>query len=169
MIAEVRACLGAELDRLSNELTERLEINPHASPDDRRKLAVSDLHRTLQREIRFLGQLVAGLAVVDPGTVSAGRVGYGSDVTIRDLTSQIEETYTLVAGDFIDLEDGHVSLASPLGHALISRKAGDRVVVTTPKGERRYEIVSVITLPQRLGIGGAGSVAMATSKSMQIT
>lgn len=168
MIAEIIAALGAELDRLSDELTKSLAIDPHINPDAPRNGTGPDRNQALQREIRILGQLVAGLAAADSTTLSADRIGYGSNVTIRSLRGGPDESYTLMDGEFIDLDEGHVSLASPLGHALIGRTVGDRVVVMTPRGERRYEIVSATTLPQRVGIVGPRKSSRPAAGSLQV-
>lgn len=168
MIAAVKACLEAELERLTQELTERLTIDPQVSPKDRTSHAISDLHRTLQGKIRFLGNLVAGLAAADSSTIAADRVGYGSTVILREVATEGEEVHTLVPGDFLDLEQGHVSLASPLGHALVGRREGERIGVVTPRGERRYDIVRVITLPQRLGLVPTDEIKPEVAESLQI-
>jgi transcription elongation factor GreA len=52
------------------------------------------------------------------------RVGLGSRVTVLDLDSKETDTYVLVLAEMMDLEDGHVSFASPLG-GRSDRKVGD--------------------------------------------
>ena len=168
MIAEVRGCLGAELARLTEELTERLTVDPYADPEVRQDSAISDLQGALQGRIRLLGNLLAGMTGLDSGAMAPDRIGYGTTVTLREVASDLEEVYTLVTGDFFNLEEGHVSLASPLGHALIGRAAGDTVTVTTPRGERRYVIVSATTLPQRLGLAPDSRRLVDVAGSMQV-
>jgi transcription elongation GreA/GreB family factor len=149
MIAEVRDRLGSELEHLSRQLTDDLEAELGgatavcAAPKERREV---------QERIRRLGQLVAGLAGLECGALPLDRVGYGSTVVLQNLHNRQRVSYTLVTGDVIDLDDDQVSLASPVGQALLGRKAGDRVSVETPAGTLRYRIVSVTTLPQMLGL-----------------
>jgi transcription elongation factor GreA len=148
MITEVRDRLGSELERLSRQLTDDLAAELGGAT------AVCDAPeewREVQERIRRLGQLVAGLARVE-GTLPVDRVGYGSTVVLQDLGSRRRVSYTLVTGDVIDLDEDQVSLASPVGQALLGRKVGDRVAVETPAGKLRYRIVSVTTLPQMLGL-----------------
>ena len=161
MIAELRTRLGIELDRLSKELEARTPLDPTACPESPGDPAGREVQRILQRRIRLLGQLVAGLACVDPGAIPAGRAGYGSVVRVRDVASGKEESYTLMAGDFIDLDEGQVSLASPIGHALLGRGVGEPVAVVTPRGERQYEVVGLVTLPMKLGVVAGGKDAAA--------
>ncbi|HEU4556497.1 MAG TPA: GreA/GreB family elongation factor [Longimicrobium sp.] len=147
MIAEVRERLGSELERLSRQVTDDFEAGlagaTVATPDERRRV---------QARIRRLGQLVAGLAGMECGALARDRVGYGSTVVLQNLGSGKRVTYTLVTGDVIDLDDDQVSLASPVGQALLGRRAGDRVAVETPVGTVRYRIVSLTTLPQMLDL-----------------
>ncbi|HEX2201939.1 MAG TPA: GreA/GreB family elongation factor [Longimicrobium sp.] len=148
MITEVRDRLGSELERLSRQLTDDLEAELGgaavcAAPEERRRV---------QERIRRLGQLVAGLAGVEGGALPADRVGYGSSVVLQNLHDRRRVSYTLVTGDVIDLDEDQVSLASPVGQALLGREVGDRVSVETPTGKLRYRIVSVTTLPRMLGL-----------------
>ena len=45
-----------------------------------------------------------------------------------------------------DVERGWISTVSPIGRALLNKEAGDEVVVRTPNGERRFEIVKLTTI-----------------------
>lgn len=149
MITEVRDRLGSELEQLSRELADDLETELGgatavcADPRERREV---------QKRIRRLGQLVAGMAGLECGALPVGRVGYGSTVVLQDLGNRKRVAYTLVTGDVIDLDEDQVSLASPVGQALLGRKVGDRVSVEAPAGTLRYRIVSLTTLPQMLGL-----------------
>jgi transcription elongation GreA/GreB family factor len=53
-----------------------------------------------------------------------------------------------VFGDYIDLETNQISMASPIGQALLGKQLGDEVVVRLPRGDRTYRIVELVTLPQ---------------------
>jgi transcription elongation factor GreA len=150
--SELRARIGSELERLSYELATRLSASAAESPEALGAGARVTLEKPLQRRIRCLGQLVAGLASVEAGMIWADRAGYGSTVRLRDRATGEEERHLLMAGDFIDLERGQLPLSSPLGAALLGRRAGDRVAVVTPGGERRYEILELRTLPARMGM-----------------
>lgn len=145
MIAEVRERLGTELERLSRRLEDDLEAglagSGGATPEERRET---------QARIRRLGQLVAGLSGLAGEALPADRAGFGSAVVLEDLRTRERVSYTLVTGEVIDLDDDQVSLASPVGQALLGRRAGERVSVETPAGARRYRIVSLTTLPRML-------------------
>ena len=50
------------------------------------------------------------------------RVGLGSKVKVEDVHSGEPEEYTLVLAEMMDIDAGHISLASPLGRALKEAK-----------------------------------------------
>ncbi len=153
MLSELRSRLGSELDRASGELEARLARSLDQSTGNGRAE-----RRELERRVRHLGALVAGLALVEPGSITVDRAGFGSTVRIKAVATGADDTYVLMLGDLLDIEDGHVSLASPIGQALLGGRAGDRLKVATPGGERQYEILEVQTLPEQLGMTQATTI-----------
>jgi transcription elongation GreA/GreB family factor len=71
-------------------------------------------------------------------------------VTVQDLDSKQTETYALTLGEFIeggdDDGDMPVSMASPLGKALLGGKVGQKVELTLPMGRRRLKITLLETV-----------------------
>ena len=92
------------------------------------------------------------LAKIDLASMPMNRVGFGSRVTIYDVELREELHLTLVAGDFMDLEAGHVSLESPIGRGLLGVREGEDVVIQLPAGPRSYQVRAVETLPKQLGV-----------------
>jgi transcription elongation factor GreA len=88
------------------------------------------------------------LSKIDPNAIATDRVGFGSRVTLRDLDSGEQVTYNIVFGDYIDLDSNQISMASPIGRALLGRKLEEEVTVRLPRGDRRYCIIGLVTLPQ---------------------
>ena len=75
---------------------------------------------------------------------------HGSEVVLVGSTVRIEKAgdnksilYTIVGSEEADMSHGKISNLSPLGSALLGRKQGDTVKVTTPKGTTEYTIVIV--------------------------
>ncbi|HET8654763.1 MAG TPA: GreA/GreB family elongation factor [Longimicrobiaceae bacterium] len=150
--AEIRARLGSELDHLTDELdTPVPEQGGHPRHEAAYRASVES-RRTIQRRIRLLSQLIAGLPMVDPETISHDRAGYGSTVFLRNLDTGSELFYTLMAGELIDLDANQVSLASPIGQALQGCREGDEPTVETPHGRRRFRVLALQTLPRSLGM-----------------
>jgi transcription elongation factor GreA len=77
--------------------------------------------------------------VNDPTTLSGDKVVFAATVTLVDEENK-KERYHIVGQTEADAKVGRISYNSPLGRALIGRQVGDDVEVTTPSGERYYEI-----------------------------
>jgi transcription elongation factor GreA len=67
-------------------------------------------------------------------------------VTVEDQATKSTEVYNLVFGDSVELEDGHVSMSSPIGRALVGRGLGDLTVLKLPASTRRLKIVELLTI-----------------------
>jgi transcription elongation factor GreA len=154
MLAEIIARLEDEVAKLQEELTVDLpeRIRLAVELGDLRENA--DYKSALERQ-QFvqarLNQLTARLrelSNIDVKAIPRDRVGFGSWLKVRDTKSGDHHEYTIVAGDFMDLDAGHISLASPLARGLLGSQTGDEVAVQLPAGERTFEIVELRTLPQ---------------------
>lgn len=86
---------------------------------------------------------LATAEVVDPSEIKSDRVVFGATVTISDLEEDEEVTYQIVGSDEADVKAGKISVMSPIARALIGKKAGEVVVVQSPKGEKEYEVLSL--------------------------
>jgi transcription elongation factor GreA len=96
----------------------------------------------LETRILRLNQRLRAANVVD-GPATAGEVGFGSEVRVRDEESGKELTWRLVGATEADLSAGRLSMESPVAQALAGHREGDDVAVETPRGERRYTILGV--------------------------
>ncbi len=80
--------------------------------------------------------------VIDPTTLSGDKVVFGATVTLLDEDDK-QIRYQLVGQQEADAKVGRISYNSPLGRALIGRQTGEEVEVTTPSGDRYYEIAKI--------------------------
>ncbi len=152
MIEEVIEKLQAEVELLHHELNVTL---PAALE---KAIAMGDLkengdyHAALERQ-RFvqarLGHLTSRLtklSQVDISKIPSDRVGLGSKVVVRDMDTKEEEILELVIPDTMDIDVGHVSVASPLGSALVEKKVGQVAEARLPFGTRKLKILKFQTL-----------------------
>jgi transcription elongation factor GreA len=94
----------------------------------------------LEGRIQTIEAVLRGAEVVEaPAAGSA--IGLGSTVTVESDGDEV--TYMLVSSSEASPKDGRISVASPVGRALLGRGAGDEVVVRTPQGEARYRVISI--------------------------
>ena len=158
MLNEIRQKIEDEIEALSRELQFELPVRIRKAVELGDLRENSEYKSALERQqfvnarIGHLTGRVAELSQIDVEGMPADRVGFGSRVTVRDCVRNSEITYTIAAGDYIDIEAGHVSMASAIGRGLMGARPGEEVEVKLPRGARRYEIVALETLPQRMGL-----------------
>ena len=75
--------------------------------------------------------------------VADGRVRFGATVTLEDIESGDQETYTIVGEDEADAKLGKISVTSPIARAMIGKEQDSTVSVQVPKGKREFEILGV--------------------------
>jgi len=155
MIQQMREKLGKEIEDLTRELTVTLPqaIATAVAMGDLREN--SEYKSALERQHLVqarLGQLHQRLAQVQQMAnteAPTGRVGLGSKVTVEDLANGDQETYTVVFAEMMDIDAGHISLASPLGRALKDKTPGEEVSLKLPTMQRKLRVIEVITIHQQ--------------------
>ena len=82
--------------------------------------------------------------VIDPRSLdAAGKVVFGARVELYDEGQGTEVNYQLVGNLEADLDQGKISISSPIGRALLGKEEGDEVEVNAPGGKRIYEVLKV--------------------------
>ena len=81
--------------------------------------------------------------VIDVTKLSGDTVTFGATVKLVAEDTDENVTYRIVGEYEASVKEGKVSITSPIARALIGKKKGDSVEVTTPKGARSYEILGV--------------------------
>lgn len=158
MLDEIRDRIENEIEKLTHELNVELPdtIQKAVELGDLRENAEykSALERQqfVRARIDHLTRRMSELSQIDVKAMPPDRVGFGSKVRLHDLAMDEEVTFTIVAGDFMDLDSGHVSLASPIGRGLLGAREGETVSIQLPVGERRFEVLELTTLPQQVGV-----------------
>ena len=146
--AMLRERIGAELEMLSAQLADGSRPgSPLASGTRRARVALANV----QGRIRWLGQLLAGLASPGDLHLDPAAAGFGSTVHVTDVVSGERLSFTLMTGTTIDVTGDQVSMDSPIGSAVVGARPGDAVEADTPAGPRRFRLDRVTTLPARFG------------------
>lgn len=140
--------LEKELDRLKRERPEVIEaIKAAREEGDLRENAGYDAARErqgmLEARIKYIESRMSRFNVIDRKTLGGNRASFGATVEIEDLDTQEVKKYTLLGPDEADPDSGSISVASPVGRAMLGKEEGDEVVVEAPRGKIRYEILSV--------------------------
>ena len=161
MLQEIRQKIEDEIERLTHELNVELpdRIRIAMEHGDLREnseyKAAKERQGFIEARLNHLTSRMGELSRINTSDMAYDKVGFGSKVTVLDVANDEEYDFTITAGDFIDLDAGQVSLASPIGQGLLGAGEGEEVTVRLPIGDRQYKVLALRTLPQQLE-GGAG-------------
>lgn len=98
----------------------------------------------LEARIREIDQTLRRAVVLEHGQHHAGEASQiGDTVTIKDLRTGQEKSFTLVNTDEMRAGQGKISIASPVGKAVYGRRAGEEVEVEAPAATFKVRIVSI--------------------------
>ena len=97
----------------------------------------------IEGRVAELEDKMARAQVIDVSKLSGTTVKFGATVTIVDEETDEELTYQLVGEWEAEVKEGRLAITAPLARALIGKAVGDSVEVSTPKGEKSYEILKV--------------------------
>jgi transcription elongation factor GreA len=120
-----------EVARAHGDLSENAEYHAAKERQGQIEASIADIEDQLSRAM-----------VIDPTTLSGDRIVFGATVTLIDEDEK-KVRYQLVGQVEADARVGRISFNSPLGRALIGRQVGEDVEVSTPSGERYYQIKKV--------------------------
>ena len=120
-----------EIARGHGDLSENAEYHAAKERQGQVEAQIADIEDRLSRAM-----------VIDPTTLSGDKVVFGATVHLLDENDK-PVTYQIVGQTEADARVGRISYNSPLGRALIGRSVGDEVEVTTPSGDKYYEIRKV--------------------------
>lgn len=151
-LAKIKKKLQDEIDQLSHELNVELP----------KEIAVARAHGDLSENAEYkyakerqgyvnarIGQLkmrMGDLGMLNLTNIPKDRAGYGSRLIVLDVQRDVKVEYRLVSTEEAEPEKGLISTTSPIGKALLNRKVGDEIIVTTPAGKKEFELVRLITI-----------------------
>ena len=120
MIEELKQKLSQEVEHLQHELNVTLpnEIRKAVEHGDLREnseyKAALERQQFVQARLGQLRQRLSKLSQIDLAQIPTDRIGLGSRVIVKDVTTGVSEEYHLVFGDASEFDEGHVSMASPI-------------------------------------------------------
>ena len=150
-------------ERLKKKLQEEIALLDHELHTDLPKeLMKARAHGDLKENAEYkyakerqsfvsarLGQLharMAEISMLNLENLPRDRAAYGSTVRLLDIRKSLEMEYKLVTAEEADAAKGLISTSSPIGRALLGKKAGDEVQVQTPAGVKEFEVVHLLTI-----------------------
>jgi len=151
-ISEIKQKLQKEIDQLSHELNVLLpkEIAVARAHGDLSENAeyksAKERQSYVNAKIGHLEKRMGDLGMRNLTNIPKDRSGYGSRIVVLDVHRDVKIEYKLVSSEEADAEKGLISTNSPIGRALLNRKVGDEIEVTTPAGKKAFEIVRLLTI-----------------------
>jgi transcription elongation factor GreA len=97
----------------------------------------------LQAKINLLKDKLGRASIIDPSKLPKDEVVFGCTVIVKDLDFDDEETFILVGAGEEDYDEGKILVTSPLAQGLLGKKVGDKVEVSVPKGNMRFQILDI--------------------------
>lgn len=140
--------LKEELAKLEEELTEVRETVAAAREEGDLKENGAYIYGR-QRQGHIEGRIaelkgqINRSDIVDCTKVECDLARFGTVVTLLDLDTQKKVTYQLLGPDEADLDEGSISIQSPVGEAILGCAIGDKITVTIPRGDRNLEVIDI--------------------------
>lgn len=141
LVAELQELENVELPKVRDAIAEARDkgdlsenFEYHAAKREQGKL--------LSR-IRFKQKVLENARVIDKSLLNGDCVGLLSQVEITNLANNAHMAYTIVNSLEANLREGKISIKSPIGQALLNKKAGDVVEVRVPAGLLKLRIEDV--------------------------
>jgi len=105
--------------------------------------AAKDRQGMIHARAKYIEDVLSRAEVIDPSKLSGDRVKFGAHVSVLNLDNDEEHTYQIVGPEESDLDQGRISVSSPMARGLIGREVGDEVTIKLPSGTRSYEIQEI--------------------------
>ena len=118
--------------RDKGDLSENAEYDAAKEAQGLHELKISKLESTL-----------SNAKIIDKKNIDASKVSILSKVDIKNLQNDMKFTYQLVAEEESDLKSGKLSVKSPIGSSLLGKRKGDKVIINTPSGNIKFQILNI--------------------------
>jgi transcription elongation factor GreA len=105
--------------------------------------AARDKQSFIEGRMKDLEAKLALAEVIDPSKLAGDRVAFGATVRLVNTETEEEVVYKILGADESDINQGQISVTSPLARSLLGKEAGAEVKMRMPGGERLYEVLEV--------------------------
>ena len=132
---------GTERTEIANRIKEARsfgDLSENSEYDDAKEAQALN-----EAKIVELEDLLKNANVIEDHEISKHVIGLGSKVTLEDIKSGEQEEFTLVSQKEEDIFSSKISTESPVGVAIMGKKKGDKITVSTPVGLIKYTVVKI--------------------------
>ena len=141
--------LKAEIDKLKNierpKIIEQIaEARDHGDLKENAEYhSAREKQGMIEAQISDLEDKLLRAEIIDITKLSGDIVVFGATVTLEDVEEEKKVSYKIVSEYESNIDQGLISINSPVARSLINKKVGDEVEIRTPGGILTYEILSV--------------------------
>jgi transcription elongation factor GreA len=142
--------LKLELSHLKNEKRPQIvaaiaEARSHGDLKENAEYHAAKEHQAqMESRVIEINNTIARANVIDVKKIdNNGNIIFGSTVTVEDLEINKKKTYKIVGRDEADISKNLIYFKSPIGKALIGKNLKDMVVVETPSGEKKFDVLDI--------------------------
>jgi len=139
-----------ELDYLKNTKRQEIikaiaEARSHGDLKENAEYHAAKEQQSLtEGRIQEINDLIARANVVDVTKINNnGKVIFGSTVHVLNLETNKVNTFKIVGKDEANVKENLIYFRSPLGKGLIGKLKGETIQISTPNGEKKFEIKNV--------------------------
>ena len=127
-----------EISRQIAEARDKGDLSENAEYD-----AAKEAQGMLEGKIAQLKSLIATARVIDESAISTDEIQIMNKVTIKNLKTKKDMTYTLVSESEADLKSGKIAVNTPIAQGLLGKKVGDKVDIQVPSGMLSFEVLDI--------------------------
>ena len=142
--------IKTELDELKNIqrpkiITAIAEARAHGDLKENAEYhAAKEIQAKIEGRVIEINDLIARANIIDVTKLeNKGTVIFGSTVSLLDLEKKEKKIYKIVGKDEADIKKNYIYFRSPIGKGLIGKNKKDLITVSTPSGEKNFEIIEV--------------------------
>lgn len=106
--------------------------------------AAKDRQAFIEGRLNGLTYKLSRADIIDPKKIPKDRALFASFVLLENIDTGENVKYQLVGPDEANIDEGRISVSSPLGKAIIGKKPGDEISLEAPGGKRYYELVEIL-------------------------
>ena len=138
---EIKFLKGHERQRIIKAIAEAREHGDLSENAEYHAAKEQQSHN--EGRILELEDMLNRAEIIDISSLSGNNVKFGATVSLVDEDTDEEMTYQIVGDYEANVEEGRISISSPIARGLIGKEVGDSVEVRTPGGSKFYEILDV--------------------------
>ncbi|BBO79587.1 transcription elongation factor GreA [Desulfosarcina ovata] len=106
--------------------------------------AAKERQAFIEGRVSELGYKLGNADIIDVDSLPKDRAVFACTVVLENVDTGEDVEYQLVGPEESDIEQGRISVTSPLGKAIIGKKPGEEIVLNAPAGKRVYELVDIL-------------------------